>query len=169
MIKTFLISDSHFGHANILKYEKTHRPFNSIEEMNDVLVEKWNSVVGENDRVFYLGDFCFKEKNLSIAALLKGKKYLIAGNHDMLATEKYLKYFHKVLGAIQYKDCILTHIPVHPGQFYRYKYNIHGHTHSTNIDDPRYINVSTEVLNHTPIEFDELINTKAPSSKRLGR
>lgn len=48
-------SDHHFGHANVIKY--CNRPFDSVEEMDDELIDRWNSFVGQNDRIYHLGDF----------------------------------------------------------------------------------------------------------------
>lgn len=174
-MKTFLISDSHFGHKNILKYEPEARQYDTVDEMNNHMIERWNTVVGKNDRVIHLGDFCFGEKYLPLAGELNGTKYLIMGNHDVLQTDKYLQYFHKVLGSMQYGECILTHFPIHESQFYRFKANIHGHMHSkhvtrfglkvgegyADIPDTRYINVSTEVLHHVPIE-DKVLFSRIP-------
>jgi calcineurin-like phosphoesterase family protein len=79
--KIFFTSDHHFNHNNVIAY--CGRPFSSVEEMNEHLVYKWNSIVGENDTVYHLGDFSF-----SITAVeqylhrLNGRKVLIPGNHD---------------------------------------------------------------------------------------
>ena len=54
----FFTSDHHFYHTNIIKY--CQRPFQSVEEMNEVMVERWNAVVGKNDTVYYLGDLELK-------------------------------------------------------------------------------------------------------------
>jgi calcineurin-like phosphoesterase family protein len=69
-IKTFVIADTHFGHENIIKYES--RPFKNTEEMNQALIKNWNSVVGEKDIVYFLGDFalCSKEKIIEIGQQL---------------------------------------------------------------------------------------------------
>ena len=76
-------SDSHYGHTNIIRYCK--RPFENAEEMNEKLIENWNSVVQPDDIVFHLGDFCFGGAPLWNAMLdrLNGKIYLIFGNHDL--------------------------------------------------------------------------------------
>ena len=78
----FFTSDTHFWHDNIIKF--CNRPFNSIEEMNDTIIENWNKVVGKNDIVFHLGDFCFcgSDKFKDIIERLNGYIYLILGNHD---------------------------------------------------------------------------------------
>lgn len=83
----FLTSDLHFYHERIISL--CNRPFDSVEEMNEKLIENWNSVVGKNDIVFNLGDFCWggTTKWNSILERLNGHQYLILGNHD----EKNLK------------------------------------------------------------------------------
>jgi calcineurin-like phosphoesterase family protein len=157
MSETWFIGDTHFGHANILKYEKAARPFDSIEQMNEAIIDRWNAVVGEFDKVFHLGDFCFGSHNIEIAKRLKGQKRLILGNHDVYNADQYLKYFNTVHGVLFWNDCILTHVPVHPKQLeHRAKYNIHGHLHSNQLDDEKYINVSCENNNLTPINADEI-------------
>lgn len=83
MVKIWFTSDSHFGHRNIIKYCK--RPFSSAEEMDEVMTDKWNEVVGDRDWVFHLGDFyCGKSRRDAekIFDSLNGKKFLIKGNHD---------------------------------------------------------------------------------------
>ena len=99
MSEVFFIADTHFGHKNIINFEaiKPFRPFTSIEEHDAELIRRWNSVVGPKDIVWHLGDFCFGERNLEIAAQLNGDKRLVMGNHDMYATEKYLRHFTKVI------------------------------------------------------------------------
>lgn len=57
MAKVFFTSDHHFGHKLIIDFES--RPFNDVEQMNEVMIESWNSVVNPDDKVFHLGDFSF--------------------------------------------------------------------------------------------------------------
>lgn len=167
MMETYFIGDTHFGHKSIIRFESESRPFDDLEVMHEAIIANWNKVVRKGDKVIHLGDFCFGEKWLPIAERLNGLKYLVLGNHDCLSTAKYLKYFHKAIGAMEFDGNILTHIPVHPEQFLRYKYNIHGHLHSKIVDwfnpvtyviapDKRYINVSCEQINLTPISYEQL-------------
>ncbi len=160
MGETFFIGDTHFGHANILKFEAEARPFETLEQMHEALIVGWNSVVGKNDKVFHLGDFCFGKKYLEIAGELNGLKYLILGNHDTYASQDYLRYFHKLSGAKYFHDLILTHIPVHPYQLeHRFKANVHGHAHSGTFDmqGKIYVNVCCEKLpNLAPINYEEV-------------
>ena len=81
--KLFLTSDSHFNHGNILKF--CQRPFDSVKEMNEVLIENWNSKVPEDGIVFHLGDFAWGGINVwrPIVERLNGKIILIKGNHDI--------------------------------------------------------------------------------------
>ena len=157
MTETFFIGDTHFGHRNILRFDavKPHRPFDSIEEHDEELVRRWNGAVSKGDIVWHLGDFAFSSKAIAIAGRLNGMKRLVLGNHDHYPTAEYLKHFHKVYGAATLKDDILlTHIPVHPAQLERFKFNIHGHLHTHSMDDARYINVSCEQINLTPVPME---------------
>lgn len=81
--KIFFTSDLHFGHKNILKF--CNRPFKDVDEMNQKLIENWNSVVPEDGIVFDLGDFAFmpNSKWKEILSQLNGKHHLILGNHDV--------------------------------------------------------------------------------------
>jgi calcineurin-like phosphoesterase family protein len=76
-------SDSHFGHANIIKF--CRRPFDTVDDMNDVLIRRWNEVVKPEDTVYHLGDVSLKistPKTISILKQLNGIKRLLIGNHD---------------------------------------------------------------------------------------
>ncbi len=171
MSNIFFIADLHFGHKKVIEFEKEH---------DEELVRRWNARVTKKDSVWVLGDFCFGKQNLEIAGRLNGTKRLVMGNHDMYPAADYLKYFTRICGVVEFKGMILSHIPVHESQFERYTHNIHGHLHSKNIlrrkgiaktkhwihsqwffkdvyeADPRYINVSVEQINLTPIAFEEL-------------
>src|SRR5579863_1697262 len=166
MIETWFISDTHFGHKNILEYEKDARPFSTIKEMNEVIIERWNHTVNRNDIVFHLGDFAFGRHNISIAERLNGKKKLIMGNHDTYPSADYCRYFTRLYGILFWERCILSHIPVHPRQLgERWLLNVHGHLHSKHVlcsndicetlhEDPNYFNVSCEQNHLTPINAD---------------
>ncbi len=167
MSNIFLIADTHFGHANILKFTKEDgtllRPgFDDIEHMNEVFIFNWNSVVKPIDKVYHLGDIGFKNATEvgKIMNRLHGEKVLIKGNHDNLKLSQYAQWFKDVRGTHQLAGFILSHIPIHPGSLARWAGNIHGHLHANKIKDDRYINVSVECINYTPIELNECINSR---------
>jgi len=157
MKEIFFIADTHWGHKNIIGYNRPQ--FKDVYEMNDTLVENWNKVVKPKDIIWHLGDVAFGKDNLFYLAQCNGEKRLVLGNHDTYPMTEYLQYFDKVFGAIGYKEAILTHIPVHKQQFFRFKYNIHGHVHH---HDPilemeeRYYNVCADHINLTPINWEDI-------------
>lgn len=174
MIETWFTSDTHFGHAAILEYEKEARPFSSLDEMHEAMIERWNSVVKPKDLVYHLGDVAFGRRHLALLARCNGRKKLVMGNHDSYQTACYLEHFEKLYGIIFWHQCVLTHSPVHPeGLGSRWMLNVHGHLHSNiittsshaikqdgivlisrGIPDPNYLNVSVEQNNLTPIHSD---------------
>ena len=113
----FFVSDTHFGHTNIMKY--CNRPFTSIEEHDRTIIERWNEKVGSDDIIFHLGDFAFaSEKRIKeILEQLNGKKYLIFGNHDWARMTKNIctRYFEDVsqqmVIRIDNKVIYLNHFP----------------------------------------------------------
>lgn len=176
----FLVSDTHFSHRGIVQFLRAdgqkERPWDNIEEMDEALVKNWNSVVRPKDKIYHLGDVVINRSALPILDRLNGEKVLIKGNHDVFRAEEYLKYFKDIRGTHSLGgkgEFILSHIPVHP--FYvteRWKGNIHGHLHSGRVTqeclyiqngykhvetylDPRYLCVSVEQTNFTPISFEE--------------
>jgi calcineurin-like phosphoesterase family protein len=165
MSKTFLIGDTHFGHANILTFKKQDgsllRNFHNIWEHDEFIIECWNKVVSPIDKVYHLGDVGFKNWTSldNILSRLNGTKILIKGNHDGHKLSQYQQYFKDIRGSHILDKCILTHIPIHPESLTRWKANLHGHVHSNSLLDKRYINLSVEVINYTPIDF-EYIRTK---------
>ncbi len=79
----YYISDCHFFHRSLLQ-TMDRRPFSSVEEMNETMIEKWNSRVGKNDDVVILGDLSLgkgKETN-EVLQRLNGHLFLVRGNHD---------------------------------------------------------------------------------------
>lgn len=149
MGNVFAISDLHFSHKNMA----IKRGFNNEIEHNDYIIEKWNSVVHKKDTVWVLGDITM-EKSTPYILLdrLNGYKKIVLGNHDKPQhIPELLKYVNSVCGMIKYKNFILTHCPIHDTEIGRFKKNIHGHVHENSLDDERYINVSCEAVNYTPV------------------
>lgn len=166
---TFLISDTHFSHGNILTFLNPDgtrlRPFNSVEEMDELMIENWNKVVRPNDRVYHLGDVTFKFAYLqAIVPRLNGYKnaVLIKGNHDELKPSQYLQFFKDIRAYSILDKFVLSHVPIHPDSLSRWRANIHGHLHSNVVKypdgsaDKRYFNVSVEQIGYTPIPFETI-------------
>lgn len=165
MSNVFYISDTHFGHESTCtkftnKDGSPLRPFSCAQEMDEEMIRRWNSVVGKNDKVYHLGDVCINKRYLSTMERLNGSKTLIRGNHDIFKIREYLKYFSEV-HAVRYttgRDFVMSHIPLHPECIAeRYRVNVHGHLHANLIGDPRYINVSVEQINFTPLAHEDLV------------
>ena len=75
----FFTSDTHFNHGHIIKY--CNRPFISMEEMNETIVQNWNKTVKQKDIIYHLGDVCWGLPDIFLKKL-NGYKILIQGNHD---------------------------------------------------------------------------------------
>ena len=164
----FYTSDLHLGHENIVR--SCQRPFSSAEEMDEVLIKKWNERVSRCDCVYILGDLIFRAKELPERYLerLRGRKFLILGNHDKSWVSKVDlgKYFESVerIAVINTGrgKATLCHFPMmdHEGKFL-----IHGHIHG-NTDQPywvllkgseRTLNAGVDVNGFQPVLIDELI------------
>lgn len=159
---TFVMADPHFGHhgtACVFKREdgQPMRPFSSVEEQDETMVANWNRVVRPGDKVYVLGDVTMKPRLMQeVMPRLVGKKTLIRGNHDIGKIKDYLKWFGEVHACRKMDGFLMTHIPIHPNCVSRYGANVHGHLHWRTIDDPRYLCVSVEQINYTPISFEEV-------------
>lgn len=83
MSKIWLTSDTHYSHTNSLRY--CGRPFWTKEQMDKAMIERWNKVVSDEDLVIHMGDVAMHTKPmLRILPQLKGEKWLVIGNHDMI-------------------------------------------------------------------------------------
>lgn len=160
MNNIFFISDTHFGHRNILNFNdkegKSVRPFSTVEEMDEALIENWNRVVRPQDKIYHLGDVAIPRKGLDCLARCNGDKILVRGNHDIFKLKDYVKYFRDVRGYVVLENYLASHIPVHPESKGRFKKNIHGHLHTNKLDDDFYINVSVEQINFAPVSWEEI-------------
>jgi len=171
----WFISDTHFGHANILKFvnydgDKVRPEFDSVQDMDETMIERWNSVVKPGDKVYHLGDVAFFEPAYHKAMeRLNGKKRLILGNHDKFRMKDYLIYFEKVQESWQpVRNILFTHRPIFMGGMEGFeKFNVHGHVHRTrNQLSPQHLNISIEMTNYTPIHWDEICTKLGTSNER---
>ena len=124
MPNIFFASDHHMGHSNILTFHKADgsklRDFAHVDEMNEHIIEKHNSVVKSSDKTYFVGDFCFSNKDLYLLDRMNGEKILIKGNHDTLKLSQYEPYFKDIRGSHQFAGILMTHIPVHPESLARW-------------------------------------------------
>jgi len=162
--RVFVTSDTHFGHANIIKY--CNRPYKSAYHMDDCMVKDWNDTVGKNDWVIHLGDFSFQSDRY--VNKLNGKIILVKGNHD---NSQYNKCFEGVIEFMPVPivefNCYLIHTPIdRDGQYKkgcepdfsvldRYDYIICGHVHDRFVVSGKNINVGIDIWKK-PIHIDEL-------------
>lgn len=170
---TWVCSDPHFGHANILTFKREDgsplRPFKDIEEHDETLIKNWNDTVAASDRVYLLGDVAFHPRVFqAIIPRLAGRIVLVPGNHEPPKMRQYFDLFDDVRGYVVKKGFIMSHIPIHPGSLSRWNINIHGHLHANTVqmtgdhpdityNDDRYVNVSMEQINYTPKLLDDIL------------
>ena len=149
------IGDCHFGHKNQVKW----RPFESEENVTNLIIKNLRAKVTKRDMVFFMGDILLDRSRIAVLNDIPGKKILIAGNHctEMIPMRELVNVFDDVHALMKYKEFWLSHAPIHPDEL-RGKKNIHGHVHTHTIPDPRYINVSCEAINYSPISLQEVRN-----------
>lgn len=180
----YIISDTHLGHNNILKFENIRAKKMledgikniNIETHNQWIIDNWNKEVKENDTILHLGDFSFKNP-LKYSYRLNGKKYILLGNHDLDYKNKLNIGFIEVREYFIYKDILFNHYPLFENNprnkknkkidkqinsleelfvEKKLKYNIHGHNHSKINKNSLNINVSFENY-FKPIKLKEII------------
>lgn len=176
----WITSDHHFCHTNCIAF--CNRPFSNVNEMNRVMIEKWNEKVKQEDNVIHLGDFFLANKTstyLHILQQLNGKIFLIRGNHDRKSNSWYKNRF----GFIDSEDFTIkdkiffSHYPLvlHSKQTKREserikllkeaydlsgcQYVFHGHSHNSPVKDypTNHYNVGVDLHNFYPIDLKEKI------------
>ncbi|MEM7104968.1 MAG: metallophosphoesterase family protein [Bacteroidota bacterium] len=165
----FFTSDHHFGHKNIIKY--SNRPFESVEEMDEIMIQRWNEKVDENDEVYHLGDFGLTSpsKLRKIQDQLNGKIYLIKGNH-----EKTAEICHERFEWIKdYHELVIKDDTFEKGQqmiaLFHYSmrvwnashwgtYHLYGHSHGSLSDNPNSLSFDIGVDCHDfyPLSYEEV-------------
>lgn len=163
MPNVFIASDHHFGHSNILTFKKSDgsllRPgFKDADHMAEVMIERHNSVVRPQDKVYFLGDFAMKDKGIAYAARMNGHKRILLGNHDYSNMRLYQPYFEAIYSSRMLDKILFTHIPIHPGSIGKCWANAHGHCHSLPQMSlgPLYYNVCVEMIGYAPISLEDL-------------
>lgn len=150
----WFISDTHFGHANVIEY--SGRPFEHVQQMDDVMIARWNKTVGEDDDVFMLGDFGLSTTSYltDIFHALKGNKILIRGNHDGTVSKMKRIGFATVLEEatilIDGYEVRMVHYPKMGGADLL---TLHGHVHEkgTPFFHGMQACMCVELWNYTPV------------------
>lgn len=191
MPATFLVSDTHFGHAGVCRFLREDgvtklRPWDDPEEMDEVMIKNWNERVRPNDKVYHLGDVVINRKHLRTLSRLNGDKVLIRGNHDIFRDDEYREYFRELRAYHVLNGMILSHIPVHEASLGRFGVNIHGHLHASRVKrargvdaktgtvlygndvDPRYHCVCVEQTDYTPILLEDVYKRIAEEGGEVG-
>lgn len=136
MARQLYIGDWHYDHKNIIHFD--NRPFSSIEEMDNELVDRWNDAVSKEDTVNILGDmfWCKTSEAINVLDKLNGKKILIRGNHDKTNDQQFVKRFIKIKDYWETTDnnrkVVLCHYPItcFKNHFYGW-YHLYGHVHNS--------------------------------------
>lgn len=169
----WVISDTHFDHANILNFTdkvgKPTRNFDDVNHMNEHMIDCWNSVVKPGDKVYHLGDVLFgirkQEWMDTNFPRLNGQKRLVVGNHDNIKFHAAGGWWGKIDLWRQFSEfgLLLTHVPVHNStlkETHRWgdapMVNVHGHIHQNPSPTDQHRCVSVEQIDYTPVNIEEL-------------
>lgn len=157
----FFTSDEHYGHANIIKF--CNRPFESLEDMKEQLIQRHNSTVKEGDVTYHLGDMFWRRVSIpeanEIMDRLNGKHYLILGNHDEVAK--------RIAGRFEWvKDCALIHTNTRVWlshyahrswpDSHRGSYHLFGHTHNALSDYGYSTDAGVDACGYFPKSYEEI-------------
>jgi len=173
MLRTFFTSDSHFGHANIIRY--CQRPFADADAMDRAMVDIWNSVVDPRDTVYHLGDFSMIKPD-QIALLLNklnGTKHLIRGNHDPVHSNQ-IKGWSSVQEMakihVEGKSLFLCHYPMRewPGMW-NGTIHLYGHVHGNFQPQPGSMEVSADVWGGKPVQIADICDALEPFDPEVAK
>ena len=158
-MELFFTADQHFGHRNVIRH--ANRPFDSLEEMDEALIERWNSVVGPKDAVYVLGDLTW-HRPYQYTQRLNGKKELIAGNHDRLG-KQHVAGFTKVHQLYERKIdgqwVVMCHYRLMTWNRSSHgSWHFHGHSHGTLEESPNVFatDVGVDVWDFFPVPWEDL-------------
>jgi calcineurin-like phosphoesterase family protein len=168
----YLTSDNHFGHKNIIGY--CDRPFQTVEQMDEAMIQRWNHNVGKTATIMVVGDFSFYDavKTKEITQRLNGRKILIRGNHDKAHSDSwFLKCgFDSVVESMTIPAMVqedTVEIQHYHDYESRYGYGVLFHGHAHNFFKAKHyvtfkrvlLNVGVDCWNFTPVHIDFLFET----------
>jgi len=173
----YFTADTHFCHGNIIG--SCERPFKNVDEMNKAMIDNWNSYVTDKDDIYILGDFLYKGNGMNannILSRLKGRKYLIMGNHENYLTDTSFrpKAFEWVKDYFVMKHegihIVLFHYPMLSWYgSYHGSIHLYGHVHNSGIKHPEFgdklhqlgpraFNVGVDVNDFYPVSIKTILD-----------
>ena len=169
-MRTFVTSDLHLGHSNILKYNPATRQYTDVAHMNSELLRVWNETVQPNDTVYILGDVAFMKPNdaANLIQQLNGNKILIKGNHDgRIVSDKNCRqcfaeihsyYEVTVLGT---KVCMFHYPIAEWNQCHRGSVQLHGHLHGkpSGLEQYRVRDVGVDATGNIVSDLEEIVRS----------
>lgn len=174
LMTTWLVSDTHFFHENLINY-RIRPMYDDLAEMDEYILAEWNAMVKPTDKVFHLGDFALGKDFEAVENICKqvnGNVTLCLGNHDTPAKISILSKHFCLCSQFQIDEFLFTHVPVHQSfleenslrtNCKNARYNIHGHDHNGRDLGPRYFNVCWDAVEHKPwfmnhfLDLDEVV------------
>lgn len=165
----FFTADHHFGHANIIKFSE--RPFESIEDMHEQLIQRWNEKIGKDDMVYHLGDVSLGKPDFTKEILdrLNGKIHLIKGNHEYAALRiperfEWIKDYHELYvedesHKMGKQKIMLFHYAMRTWNGSHHgTWQLYGHSHGTLSDDENALSIDVGVDCHSfyPVSYEEI-------------
>jgi len=167
---TYFLSDTHWGETRITPaFNPFFRPFKSVEEQNETMVERINEVVGENDELYHLGDVAYTVEGISFMDRIKCKnRTLILGNYDVDVPEKMPllhaafngQVFDSMLRQFEGVLMYLNHYPVNGAKHsadWPHALSIVGHIHGLWKVQPNMINVGVDAWHFRPVSLTEIL------------
>ena len=171
MKQIWFTSDNHFFHKSILKFARETRQGNTVDEMNELMIEKWNETVALYDDVYSLGDFSFgsARKTIEVLKRLKGRIHLIRGNHDHWIDQgsegreaagffEWIRDYKRASFADV--ETVMFHYPIFEWEKMHYgSFHLYGHVHGNTVVPGRALDVGIDARPQKDMglwNFDEI-------------
>lgn len=178
----YYIADCHFGDEKVIRF--SHRPFETVEEMDRTMIENWNARIYPWDDVYILGDLIARsDRPRDYLEQLKGRLHLIRGNHDaaIAASPDLSSFFVEICDYLVVHDethrLVLFHYPLLEWDgFYYGTWHVFGHIHNhPSLTQsrvrllPKALNCGVDITGFRPLRFDELVTCNKKDGDRMRR
>jgi len=158
----YFIGDTHFGHKNVCNFRTQ---FSTVEDHDQFIIDQIMTTVSKRDTLWLMGDLFFTRESIKYFHQMNDKfnVRVVLGNHETDSAERRMILVDIINSGVQvhavtsFRDCLLSHAPIHPDQMRGKSLNIHGHMHDKVLDDKLYFNVSCENIEYKPIKFSEIM------------